>query len=237
MKAIVFIPTYNEKGNIEELISGILGLDVRPLGLELEVLVVDDDSSDGTAQALDALARADRRVSVIHRLGRRGRGLAGREGFIRALERGADYVVEMDADLSHNPEDIPRLLSACGDADVVIGSRFVKGGSSEGRSWCRDSFSVLCGFFCRTVLGLRIEDPTSGFRCFKRHALEGIGASSLRSQGPAIIEEANYRIQKNGFMVKEIPIIFSERRHGTSKLNLRKLAGVFRTLVMVRFSG
>jgi dolichol-phosphate mannosyltransferase len=231
MKALVFIPTYNEKDNIKNLIQEIL-----KLNLDLHILVVDDESGDGTVEILDKIVRSDPRVSVIHRKGERGRGLAGREGFKYALKQDIDYLIEMDADFSHHPRYIPQFLQAITDCDVVIGSRWIKGGSVCGRPWQRDYFSGLAQFFCRFILGLDIRDGTSGYRCFKKNVLEKIDLDNFLSKGPSIVEEVNYHLQKKGFKVKEIPIIFYQRRQGSSKLNIAKLLETFYTLIMVRLS-
>jgi dolichol-phosphate mannosyltransferase len=231
MKALVFIPTYNEKDNIKNLIQEIL-----KLNLDLHILVVDDESVDGTAEILDKIVRSDPKVSVIHRKGERGRGLAGREGFKYALKQDIDYLIEMDADFSHHPRYIPQFLQAITDCDVVIGSRWIKGGSVCGRPWQRDYFSGLAQFFCRFILGLDIRDGTSGYRCFKKDVLEKIDLDNFLSKGPSIVEEVNYHLQKKGFKVKEIPIIFYQRRQGSSKLNIAKLLETFYTLIMVRLS-
>jgi dolichol-phosphate mannosyltransferase len=231
MKALVFIPTYNEKDNIKNLIQEIL-----KLNLDLHILVVDDESGDGTVEILDKIVRSDPRVSVIHRKGERGRGLAGREGFKYALKQDIDYLIEMDADFSHHPRYIPQFLQAITDCDVVIGSRWIKGGSVCGRPWQRDYFSGLAQFFCRFILGLDIRDGTSGYRCFKKDVLEKIDLDNFLSKGPSIVEEVNYHLQKKGFKVKEIPIIFYQRRQGSSKLNIAKLLETFYTLIMVRLS-
>ena len=231
MKALVFIPTYNEKDNIENLIGEIL-----KLGLELRILVVDDASSDGTAGILDKIARSDPRVEVMHRKGKRGRGLAGREGFKCALTQGVDYIIEMDADFSHHPRYIPQFLEEIKDCDVVIGSRWIEGGSVSGRPWERDYFSGLAQFFCRFILGLRVLDATSGYRCFRKKVLESLGLENFLSEGPEIVEEINYHVQKKGFKVKEIPIVFYERHSGASKLNIKKILHTFYTLIRMRLS-
>lgn len=230
MKTLVFLPTYNEKENIENLISEIL-----KLGLDLSILVVDDSSDDGTAEILDRISRSEERLRVVHRSGKRGRGISGKEAFRIAVREKPDYIVEMDADFSHNPKYIPVFLKEIADCDVVIGSRFVKEGAIVDRPLRRNYLSRCAQFFSRKLLGLKMLDPTSGFRCFKREVLENIDTDSLLSRGPAIVEELNYRIQKKGFIMKEVPIIFQQRRYGYSKLNPFKLLEVIFTLVRVRF--
>jgi dolichol-phosphate mannosyltransferase len=231
MKTLIFLPTYNERENIRVLIPGILKFDS-----DFRILAVDDSSDDGTAQILDEIANENPNVSVMHRTGKRGRGVSGIEGFKRILTEKPDYIIEMDADLSHDPEYIPVFLREIADCDVVIGSRFVKGGSVSERPLPRDLLSYLGRFFSRAVLGLKISDATSGYRCFKRYVLESLDWDKFISRGPAIVEEMNYHIQRKGFKIKEIPIVFGPRVHGSSKLNFVKLFGVLGTLIRVRLS-
>lgn len=231
MKTLVFLPTYNERENVQTLISEILRLNP-----DFYILVVDDSSDDGTAEILDKIAKAQPKVLVTRRTGKRGRGISGRDGFKRALLEKPDYIIEMDADLSHEPAYIPVFLEEIADCDVVIGSRSVKGGAISGRSLLRNLLSSLAQFFSRAILGLKISDATSGYRCFKRYVLESMDWDKFISGGPAIVEEMNYHIQRKGFKVKEIPIVFRPRIHGHSKLNLAKLFGVFCTLIRLRLS-
>lgn len=231
MNTLVFLPTYNERENIRALISGIIKLNP-----DCYILAVDDSSTDGTAQILDRIAQTESKVSVVHRSGKRGRGISGREGLKHALTQKPDYIIEMDADLSHQPEYIPVFLKEIENCDVVIGSRMVRGGRVLGRPGMRNFISYLAQIFSRAILGLKIKDATSGFRCFKRYVLESLDWDNLISRGPAIVEEMNYHIQKKGFRVKEVPITFTPRIHGRSKLNLLKLCGVFYTLIRLRRS-
>lgn len=231
MKTLVLIPTYNERENIENLICEIV-----KLAPNFYVLVVDDSSGDGTAEILDRIAQANPRVFLMHRSGERGRGISGREGFKRALQEKPDYIIEMDADFSHDPKYIPVFLEEIRNCDVVIGSRFIKGGKAPGRKSLRNCLSWWAQFFSKLVLGLKIADATSGFRCFKRYVLESLDWDDLISRGPAIVEEMNYHIQKKGFRIREIPILFYPRTAGHSKLNIIKLFGVFCTLIRVRLS-
>jgi dolichol-phosphate mannosyltransferase len=231
MKTLILIPTYNERENVENLISEIVKLEPN-----FYVLVVDDSSCDGTAEILDRNAQANPRVLVIHRSGKRGRGISGREGFKRALQEKPDYIIEMDADFSHDPKYIPVFLEAIENCDVVIGSRFVKGAKVLGRQILRNYLSWWAQFFSKAILGLKIADATSGFRCFKRYVLESLDWDELISWGPAIVEEMNYHIEKKGFKIKEIPILFYPRAAGHSKLNIIKVLDVFCTLVRARLS-
>jgi dolichol-phosphate mannosyltransferase len=158
---------------------------------------------------------------VIRRASPRGRGLAGREGYLAALERGADAVVEMDADFSHDPELLPKLLGELqAGADVVLGSRFVPGGSDDDRGWVRRAITVLANSFTRSVLGLGVGDCNSGYRGFRRTALEAIDPASLTSKGPAIVQEVLYRAHRAGLRIVEVPLRFVDRQHGDSKLGV-----------------
>jgi dolichol-phosphate mannosyltransferase len=231
MKTVIFLPTYNEKENIADLISEIL-----KLGSDFSILVVDDSSDDGTAEILDKISQGNPKVIIVHRAGKRGRGISGREGFKRCLLENPDFIIEMDADFSHDPQAIPEFLREIQDCDVVVGSRFVKGSRVSGRPWFRDYLSTFAQFLSRVILGLKIKDATSGFRCFKRYVLESMDFDSFHAHGPAVVEELNYHIQKKWFKVKEIPILFRQRRLGRSKLNFSKLIAVFYTLIRVRLA-
>lgn len=221
MKTVVMIPTYNEAGNIEPLIDELLLLPLE----EIEILVVDDDSPDGTGKIVARRAENDFRVRLLSRTDRRGRGRAGRAGFQMALAGRADYVVEMDGDGSHGPADLPRLLEPIGrgEAEVVIGSRFVPGGGVEGREWFRDLVSSLARCYLRLVIGTEVHDPTSGYRVFTREALEAINPGSLQAVDPFIVAEVLYRCRQKGLRIAEVPITFRPRRGGVSKLRPRTL--------------
>jgi dolichol-phosphate mannosyltransferase len=231
MKTIVFVPTYNERDNIRPFICDILRLSP-----DIHILVVDDSSDDGTAQILDELARDHSQVLVMHRCGKRGRGLSGIEGLRRALSEKVDYIIEMDADFSHDPKYIPVFLKEIGDCDVVVGSRTVKGGQIIGRSFSRNYLTYLAHLFSRAILGLKVSDATSGYRCFKRCTLESLDWDKFISDGPAILEEMIYHLQKKGFKIKEVPIVFGPRSRGRSKLNFLKLMKVLYTLIRIRLS-
>ncbi|MDP8236200.1 MAG: polyprenol monophosphomannose synthase [Candidatus Erginobacter occultus] len=221
MKITVMIPTYDEAGNIGSLIDELLLLPLE----EINILVVDDDSPDGTGKIAAGRAERDGRVRLLSRKDERGRGRAGRAGFLRALTDGADLVVEMDGDGSHDPADLPRLLEPIrrGEADVVIGSRFVPGGWVEGREWSRDLLSALARCYLRLVLGTPVHDPTSGYRAFKRPALEAIDPGSLAAADPFIVAEVLYRCRQKRLRIAEVPIVFRPRRSGVSKLRPRTL--------------
>lgn len=217
-KIIAVLPTYNEAGNIRELITELLALPHN-----LSVLVVDDNSPDGTAELAEELARNEERLRVIKNPERTGRGSSGRQGFLEALKAGAEWVLEMDADFSHRPQDVPALLEAAPEADLVIGSRFCVGGRIEGRSVMRDVSSSLAEAYLQLLLDLEVKDPSSGFRLWKKETLQAIDCGSLRSRGPFIVTESLYRVRRKGLTVVEVPITFQERKAGESKLKLKTL--------------
>jgi len=225
-RIIVMIPTYNERENIGPLVREILAL---PVEGEISVLVVDDDSPDGTAAEAANLAGQDPRVRVLIRRKRRGRGAAGIDGFSEALRLGADFVVEMDADGSHRPSDMPGLLEAARTADLVLGSRFIKGGQDAGRALHRRFVTLCVRAFVRRYYRLGVRDVSSGFRCFRRSTLERIDLEDLVSVGPSIVLEILYRAHLLGCSIVEVPIIFVDRKLGKTKLSALTLA---ETLVM-----
>jgi len=226
MKTYVMIPTYNERENIGNLIREILNLKIS----DLHVVVVDDNSPDGTSEIVKNLSKEHPEVELLLRTTGRGRGSAGIAGFKYALEHGADCVVEMDADFSHHPKYIPSFLEAIQEADMVIGSRSVAGGKDVNRGIVRRVITFLAGVYVRIQLGLKIQDVSSGYRCFKRKVLEAIELDSMISTGPSIVSEVFYRVHLKGFSIKEIPIEFADRTHGQTKLNYIIL---IKTLLMV----
>ncbi|MFP4081795.1 MAG: polyprenol monophosphomannose synthase [Candidatus Aminicenantes bacterium] len=214
-RAVVVIPTYNEKENILRLLSKILSLNLKQ---SLSVLVVDDHSPDGTGEVVSSLAQSEKNISLLTREGRRGRGKAGIEGFKEALKLNPDYIIEMDADFSHQPEEIPHLLSEARRNDLVIGSRFVKGGKDINRNLPRRFITFAVSQFIRIYLKIPVRDASSGFRCFRREVLEKIDLDSLKSSGPSIVQEILYKTHNFGFKIKEIPITFKNRAGGETKL-------------------
>ncbi len=219
-KAVVVIPTYNERENILPLLSKILNLTIEE---EISILVVDDDSPDGTGAAVSALAQKEKNIHLLTRKGKRGRGTAGIDGFIEALKFKPDYIIEMDADFSHQPEQIPYLLNEADECDVVIGSRFVKGGRDINRNIGRKLITFLVRNFIRFYLKIPVKDVSSGFRCFRGDVLEKIDLKSLKSVGPSIVQEILYKTYLSGFRIKEIPITFKKRKAGKTKLTLAVL--------------
>lgn len=214
MKAIVVIPTYNERDNIVRLAGEILKQ--HP---SLHILFVDDNSPDGTGKLADELAAADERINVIHRPGKLGLGSAYRTGFRAALKMGADYVIEMDADFSHDPGVLPVFLETITGCDLVIGSRYLNGVSVVNWPIRRLILSYFASVYTRFVTGLRIMDCTSGFKCFRRATLEAIDLDNVRSDGYSFQIEMNYLCMENGFKLIEVPIIFIDRHAGSSKMS------------------
>jgi dolichol-phosphate mannosyltransferase len=230
MKTMVMVPTYNEAENIERLIN-----DVFRYVPDVEILVVDDNSPDGTGRVVDGLAAANDRIHILHRKKLRGRGLAGIAGLRYALNRGAEAIVEMDADFSHDPKYLPSLLDGLKDADVVLGSRFVKGGADVGRGFLRHVITVFANWYIRLVLKIGIRDCTSGYRVFKREVLETIDVDSLISRGPAIVQEILYSSILSGFRVKEVPIVFIDRQRGNSTFNFKIMYEGFMMIPILRY--
>lgn len=221
MNIVAVIPTYNESGNIKTLISQILSLP-----LNIEVLVVDDLSPDGTWKIVQEMAAADKRIHLLLRKENRGRGWAGIDGFKKALEMGAKYVVEMDGDGSHAPKYITAFIANAAKADVVIGSRYVVGGKDEARGFIRKSISGFARRYLSFVLGVKLNDPTSGFRLFERSALEKI-VEKLSARDPFIVAEVLYYAKKAGLRFSEVPIEFMQRITGESKLKPSTLIKYF----------
>ena len=212
-RACVVLPTYDERENLARIVPAILA--AAP---ELDVLVVDDSSPDGTGELADELAARDRRVRVLHRPRKQGLGRAYLAGFDVALREGYRRILEMDADFSHDPAALPALLAASRDADLVLGSRYVPGGGTANWGLGRRLLSRGGSFYARTILGVPIRDLTGGFKCFRREVLERIDLPSVRSAGYAFQIELTYRALRRGFRVVEVPIIFTDRRVGQSKM-------------------
>ena len=214
MEKLVIIPTYNERENIDPLIESLLAL---PYGLE--VLVVDDGSPDGTAASVKAWTARDPRVHLLERPGKLGLGSAYRDGFRYALANGVEYVFEMDADFSHDPVAIGDFLEAAKDADIVLGSRYLHGVTVVNWPLSRLILSFSANLYSRIVTGMPVADATGGFKCFRRRALEGIRLDRVKTEGYGFQIEMTFRCWKRGFRIKEIPIVFVDRRAGTSKMN------------------
>ena len=231
MKIIIIIPTYNEKDNIAKLISAIFALQIN----NLELIVVDDNSPDGTSDIVSELAQ-QYPIYLIKRRSKLGIGTAYITGFKKALKLEADYIFEMDADFSHNPQDVPRMLEAIGTADLVIGSRKINHGHIEGWDWKRKLMSNGAMWFSRLFLGLKSKDVTAGFRVFRKKVLMKIDLDSIKSNGYAFQEELLYRTEKYKFKVKEIPVTFVDRQKGESKLSKKDIVEFFLVMFKLRFS-
>jgi dolichol-phosphate mannosyltransferase len=208
------LPTYNEAGNIELLVRAVLAQ--LPEGSR--VLVVDDNSPDGTGEIVQRLA-VELPVELLHRPGKEGLASAYIAGFEQVLARGADLVLQMDADFSHDPRDLPSLIQASEGADLVLGSRYVAGGGVEDWSLIRQGISRGGSAYARLVLGVDVRDLTGGFKCFRRQVLESIDLKEISSQGYAFQVEMSYRALQAGFQLQEVPIVFRDRRVGSSKMS------------------
>ena len=214
MKALVIIPTYNERENLTELLRQIF-----VLGLHVEVLIVDDNSPDSTGELADQMAAADPRVHVLHRPGKMGLGSAYVTGFRYALERDYEAIFEMDADFSHNPESLPVFLKELETADLVLGSRYLHGVTVVNWPLSRLILSYLANVYSRVITGMPIKDATGGYKCFRRQVLEAIDLSRVKSDGYGFQIEINFKAFRKGFRIKEIPILFVDRRAGESKMS------------------
>jgi dolichol-phosphate mannosyltransferase len=229
--AWVILPTYNEAENLAPLVEAVRA----KLPPSAQVLVVDDSSPDGTGEIADGLAASHENVRVLHRRHKEGLGPAYIAGFREALAQGAGLVLEMDADFSHDPAYLPRLLEAAGRADVVLGSRYVDGGGVSEWGALRRAVSRGGSSYARLVLGLDVRDLTGGFKCFRREVLEAIDLDSISTRGYAFQVEMTYRATRRGFKVTEVPIIFRERRVGRSKMDLSIVAEAVWRLPLLRF--
>ncbi len=214
MKSLIIIPTYKEKENIERLVRTLFDL-----GQEIEVLIVDDNSPDGTGDIADRLAAKDGRIHVLHRPGKLGLGSAYIQGFKFALDHGYDLIFEMDADFSHDPSYIPHFLDKIREYDLVLGSRYVQGVNVINWPMSRLLLSYFANIYTRIITGLPIKDATGGFKCYRRSVLEAIDLDNVKSDGYSFQIEMTFKCWKKGFRVSEMPIIFYERQRGHSKMS------------------
>ncbi|MDE2888519.1 MAG: polyprenol monophosphomannose synthase [Gemmatimonadota bacterium] len=214
MKSLIIVPTYNELENIRRLLPELMAL-----GPDIRVLVVDDNSPDGTGKLADKMAAENERITVLHRPKKLGLGSAYVAGFMYAIQQDVDCVFEMDADFSHDPAMIPKFIEEIASCDVVIGSRYISGINVVNWPMSRLLLSYFANIYTRVVTGMTIRDTTSGFKCFRREVLEHIDLDRVRSDGYAFQIEMNFRCWRKGYRVREIPIIFVDRRSGTSKLS------------------
>lgn len=231
MKALIVIPTYNEKENIVRQVEAVMRLP-----LNLSVVIVDDNSPDGTGVAADELSKRFERVKVIHRAGKGGRGSACVEGFKYAVKQDADYIFEMDADLSHDPAEIPKFLEKIKDYDLVIGSRYSKDSKIVNWGKRRAVFSKLANLYARAVLGIPITDYTNGYRCYRKNVLANMDYDKITSTGYIVISEMTYQIAKKGYRIGEIPTVFINRKQGKSNLSFKEISNAFISVIKLRFN-
>ena len=230
MRTVVCVPTYNEIGNLEPMVRALV--DVLPENAS--ILVIDDASPDGTGELADRLAADLGRVSVLHRKRKEGLGPAYVAGFRRALSQGAELVVEIDCDFSHDPTDVPRLIEAAKYADLVLGSRYVEGGGVRNWGLVRRAISAGGSLYARMVLSVSVHDLTGGFKCFRRVVLEAIPLDEISARGYAFQIETTYRALRAGFRVVEVPIIFNDRQVGSSKMTRAIVAEAVWRVPMLR---
>ena len=255
MKTIVVIPTYDERENVKKMADAVLGQPcnsetLQPSNLStlqlfnpstfqpsnpstLELLFVDDNSPDGTGDVIEEMMKTEPRIHCLHREKKEGLGRAYVAGFKKAIELGADKIVQMDCDFSHDPNDLPRLIAE--DADLVIGSRYVKGGDTPGWPFKRRLISRAGGIFIRTVTGMPLRDPTGGFKCWKVSTLKKIDFETVGSKGYSFQLEMNHRTWKAGCAIKEIPIVFTDRVAGYSKITAGIATESIRIALKLRF--
>lgn len=232
-KAVVIIPTYNEIDNVNNMLS--LLNDLYP---ELNILIVDDGSPDGTAAAVKEKQSTDKRINLIEREGKQGLGTAYITGFKWALDKGYEYVFEMDCDFSHDPKDIKALLEMCHcGADLAIGSRYIKGIRIMNWPMHRLLLSYFAGIYTRVITGLRILDVTGGFKCFKASTLKTLDLDNIFSNGYSFQIELNYKVFKKGLKIVEVPIVFTERRDGQSKMNKKIVLEAIFAVIRLRLFG
>jgi dolichol-phosphate mannosyltransferase len=214
-KSLVIIPTYNERENIKTVINVVFGLSITGL----HILIVDDNSPDKTAELVKEIQRDEEKLFLTERPGKLGLGTAYITGFKFALEKGYDYIFEMDADLSHDPREIPKFLKMIEDADLVIGSRYLKGVNVVNWPLSRLILSVFASQYTRLITGMPISDCTAGYKCFRREVLEAIPLDEVRSNGYSFQIEMNFKTWKRGFRIQELPIVFTDRTVGKSKMS------------------
>jgi len=236
MKFVIVIPTYNEKENVENLINSIEKLSKKIKGgVELKILVVDDDSPDGTGKIVDRLTKVYNNVYINHKKGKKGLGFAYINGFKYALDNlNADYVLTMDCDFSHNPKYIPQFIKELGKFDVLIGSRYIKGGGTYNWPLYRRIISSGANLLAKTVLRLKNNDCTSGFRCYSKNALNKIDFENIKSGGYSFLLEILYRCQRKKLKIREIPFVFIDRTLGETKISKKEILRTLYTLIKLK---
>ncbi len=220
-RALIVVPTYNERENLPLLVAELLKIDPP-----VDILVVDDNSPDGTGRLADEMAASHPNVHVLHRQGKLGLGTAYLDGFRWGLKGDYDRLMSMDCDFSHDPKYVPVILEQAKTADLVIGSRYVEGGATAGWGMHRRIISRFANTTLRAVLGLKTHDTSAGFRCYRRAALERIGIDNVRSRGYNVLEEMVFHVEKGGMKVVEVPIVFPDRQRGATKMSLKDMVGV-----------
>jgi dolichol-phosphate mannosyltransferase len=227
-RTLVVLPTYNERENVAALVAALL--DLR---LPLDVVVVDDNSPDGTGALADELAKQHPEVNVIHRQGKLGLGTAYVTGFRYGLEHGYARMMTMDCDFSHNPRYVPAMIEACRKSDMSIGSRYIRGGGTEGWGVRRRFMSAMANTTARLLLGIQAHDCSAGFRCYQRDALVKLQMDKITSAGYSALEEITYRAERAGLRVSEVPIIFRDRTRGKTKMSPKEMLGGIFTLLLL----
>lgn len=230
MKTVMVIPTYNERENIREVISRLLALKQK----HLHILIVDDNSPDGTAGIVRSLMKKSKNIHLLLRPNGKGRGSACVDGYKKAVRMGADIIGEMDADLSHHPEELYRLQEAIKDADVVLGSRLVKGGKDEGRSYFRTWVTKASCCYTRAMLGVKVKDTNSGYRLYRKKVIERMPWREMKATHHNHVQETLYKMHLMGWKIKEVPITFSERTKGKSKVTLKHILHGLTTVAKLR---
>ena len=231
MNTAVIIPTYNEKENLPILVEGIMALEAPP-----DITIVDDNSPDGTGWLADELAQKYQSITVIHRPGKSGLGTAHLAGFAAVIDD-ADLILTMDADLSHDPQHIPALIAKIGEGyDIVVGSRYIEGGSVDFKMW-RRALSYGGNLFAAATLGLKTRDNTSGFRCYRREALDKILENEFNAEGYSFLIEILYRAKQAGLRLGETPIHYVDRRYGETKISRSEISKALGTVLRLRFGG
>lgn len=221
-RALIIIPTYNESDNVENIVREILAQQPKTPDIEINVLIVDDNSPDGTRGIVESMQQREPfigKLFLINRAGKMGLGTAYVAGFKFGLEKGYDYLFEMDADFSHDPNEIPNFLREIRNYDLVLGSRYISGANVANWPLRRLLLSYYANKYARLVTGIKVADATGGFKCFRREALAAIDLDDVRSNGYSFQIEMNFRVWRKGFRIKEIPIVFVDRRAGVSKMN------------------
>ncbi|MBI5375535.1 MAG: polyprenol monophosphomannose synthase [Candidatus Schekmanbacteria bacterium] len=229
-KTLVVIPTYNERENIAKLTEQLL-----EISSDISILIVDDDSPDGTGKIADELTSASTRIKAIHRKGKGGRGSACVEGFKYALANDFDYVFEMDADFSHNPQEIPLFFDKIKSYDMVIGSRYLKGSKIVDWTLARRVFSKIANFYARTILGIPISDYTNGYRIYKKKVISNLDFEKITSKGYIVLSEMAYQVYRKGFRIGEVPTLFVNRKRGQSNLSFQEIYTAFTGVLKVKF--